>query len=95
MLSLYDPDSVKSSDKGDLDALTVYIDMLLGSGNLTESEKQDLEYVRDTVGDLLDKIASTAEEITAVTEAVNGYDTDSVKSSDKDDIKALPTKAIL
>ena len=47
------------------------------------------QYVKDNAESLVDIIEATEEEIKDVTDLVNGYDRDSVKSNDKEAIQSL------
>ena len=83
----FDPDSVKSSDKEAIEEFIEHIEELLGGGNLTETEKENLETVKGTAEDLLEKIDEIEQEISGVTDSIGSFDPDSVKSSDKEAIE--------
>ena len=85
----YEKDTVKSSDRGDIESLIQRIDSLLDGKNLTDSEREELKQARESAEGLLEQITATANEIAAVTDAVDSYEKDTVKSSDKDDIESL------
>ena len=85
----YDIDTVTSDDKADIEQLIADIDALLNGDNLTEAEREALEALKETAKSLLDRIAEVAAEIDRITEAVNGYDIDTVTSDDKADIEQL------
>ena len=85
----YEKDTVKSSDRGDIESLIQRIDSLLDGENLTDSEREELKQARESAEGLLEQITATANEIAAVTDAVDSYEKDTVKSSDKDDIESL------
>ena len=85
----YEKDTVKSSDRGDIESLIQRIDSLLDGKNLTDSEREALDQARESAEGLLEQITATANEIAAVTDAVDSYEKDTVKSSDKDDIESL------
>ena len=57
--------------------------------NATEEEKTALQDILDNCDILLGKIGEVKQEISDVTSGADGYDADSVKSSDKDDMEAL------
>ena len=85
----YEKDTVKSSDRGDIESLIQRIDSLLDGKNLTDSEREALDQARESAEGLLEQITATANEIAAVTDAVDSYEKDTVKSSDKGDIESL------
>ena len=85
----YDIDTVTSDDKADIEQLIADIDALLNGDNLTDAEREALEVLKETAKSLLDRIAEVAAEIDRITEAVNGYDIDTVTSDDKADIEQL------
>ena len=85
----YDADSVKSSDKADIETLVERIDELLDGGNLTETERQGLETIKDTAETLLDKINETAEAgDTENIQNVKDVTPDNVKPEDKGNLEA-------
>ncbi len=92
----YDEESVKSTDKADLEKLIEDIKALTDATNITKEERTKLGELNEKIDTLIKKIEDTAKEIERIEEAVNGYDEESVKSSDeeaieqlKEDIKAL------
>ena len=85
----YEKDTVKSSDRGDIESLIQRIDSLLDGKNLTDSEREELKQARESAEGLLEQITATANEIAAVTDAVDSYEKDTVKSSDEGDIESL------
>ena len=85
----YKEDTVKSSDEDNIESLIQHIDSLLDGENLTDSEREELKQARESAEGLLEQITATANEIAAVTDAVDSYEKDTVKSSDKDDIESL------
>ena len=85
----YEKDTVKSSDKDDIESLIQRIDSLLAGENLTDSEREELKQARESAEGLLEQITATANEIAAVTDAVDSYEKDTVKSSDEGDIESL------
>ena len=85
----YDIDKVTSDDKAAIEQLIADIDTLLDGDNLTDAEREALEALKETAKSLLDRIAEVAAEVTRITEAVNGYDIDTVTSDDKADIEQL------
>ncbi|RZT00593.1 X2-like carbohydrate binding domain-containing protein [Cuneatibacter caecimuris] len=85
----YDPQTVNSSDKENIESLVSRIDSLLMSGNLTEGERSLLDAVREAAAGLLDNIAETTAEYERVNDASEQYSPDTVKSSDKEEIEKL------
>ena len=92
----YDETTVKSTDKADLEKLIEDIKALTDETNITDDERTALETLDATADALIKKIDDTAAEIERIDDAVNGYDEETVKSSDVqdlgkliDDIKAL------
>ncbi|MBO5409748.1 MAG: hypothetical protein J6A60_00640, partial [Clostridia bacterium] len=85
----YDEETVKSSDKADIEQLKKDIRALTDGDNITEEERAALEANGKTTDELLEKIAETAAEISAAEKAVNAYDEDKVKTTDKADLAAL------
>ena len=81
-------DNVTSDNKGTItDVQTTVGDV--DTANATEEETAALQEIKEECNGLLEKIDKVAQEIADVTEGVNRYDEDSVKSSDKADIEAL------
>ncbi len=85
----YDEESVKSSDKADLEQLIEDIKALTDATNITEDERTKLGELDATVDSLINKIDETANEIERIENAVNGYDEETVKSSDEEAINQL------
>lgn len=95
-VNTYDEESVKSTDKADLEQLVEDIKALTDATNITEEERAELGELDAKLDALIKKIDDTKAEIDRINEAINGYDEESVKSSDeaaieqlKEDIKAL------
>ena len=88
-VSSYDEDTVKSSDSEDLAQLKADAQALIDSANTSENEKNALEEMIGMIEVLEDKIAETAEEIERIENAVNGYDVETVKSSDAEALEQL------
>lgn len=88
-IGVYDTDSVKSLDKEAIEELVERIDSLLNGGNLTDDEKQNLETVKGTAKDLLEKISETAKAgNTENIQNVQDVASDNVKPEDKEDLEA-------
>ena len=92
----YDEATVTSADKEAVEQLIADIKALTDGDNITDAEREQLVADDETLDALLAKINATAEEIARIEEAVNGYDEETVKSTDKanleqlkEDIKAL------
>ena len=85
----YDIDTVTSADKADIEKLIADIKALTDGNNITDAERAQLVANDETLDELLAKINATADEIARIEEAVNAYDEDTVKSSDKADIEQL------
>lgn len=85
----YDPATVTSADKEAIEQLIADIKALTDGDNITESEREQLVADDETLDALLAKINATAEEIARIEEAVNGYDEETVKSTDKADLEQL------
>ena len=85
----YDIDTVTSADKADIEQLIADIKVLTDGDNITDEERAQLVANDETLGALLAKINATADEIARIEEAVNGYDEETVKSTDKADIEKL------
>ena len=85
----YDLATVTSDDKADLEQLLADINKQLESTNLTEEEITELNGEKKAVEDLLTKIKGTDELIDKLTEDVDGYSDDTVKSTDKDAIEQI------
>ena len=85
----YDESTVKSSDGEDLATLKEDIQALIDSTNTTENEKTALEAMIAEIEGLEAKVEETANEIERIENAVNGYDSETVKSSDEEAINQL------
>ena len=85
----YDLASVTSDDKADLEQLLADINEQLQSTNLTDEEISELNGDKKAVEDLLTKIKGTDELIDKLTEDMDGYSEDTVKSTDKDAIEQI------
>lgn len=85
----YDIDKVKSDDRQDIQDFVDRIDILLETDNVTDTEKSALEEVKATANDLIGRIDDTASDKKDLTDAVNGYDKDTVTSDDKKGIEDL------
>ncbi len=95
-VNVYDEETVKSTDKADLEQLVEDIKALTDATNITEDERTALETLDEKADALIKKIDDTAAEIERIDEAVNGYDKETVTSDDVpelgkliEDIKAL------
>ena len=95
-VNAYNIDTVKSSDKADIENLIARIKKLTDGDNITSDERTNLNELDSTLDSLLAKIDDTTAEIERIDEAVNGYDKETVTSDDVpelgkliDDIKAL------
>ncbi|MBR3818920.1 MAG: hypothetical protein IKJ41_07195 [Clostridia bacterium] len=85
----YDIDTVTSADKADIEKLLADIKALTDGDNITDAEREQLNGNEATLNALLDKIGATADEIARIETVVNGYDEESVKSTDKADLEQL------
>ena len=82
-------ESVKSSDKADIEQLIADIKALLDTQNITADERALLEIADETCTKLIEKIDETVAEINRINDATNAYDIDTVTSADKADIEKL------
>ncbi len=82
-------ESVKSSDKADIQQLIADIKALLDTQNITADERALLECADETCDKLIAKIDETVAEINRINDATNSYDIDTVTSADKADIEKL------
>ena len=82
-------ESVKSSDKADIEKLIADIRTLLDGQNITADERTLLETADETCDKLIAKIDETVAEISRIDEATNAYDIETVTSADKADIEKL------
>lgn len=83
----YDEDSVKSSDKADIEALIDRIDKLLDGNNLTQAEREQLEALKDKAEGLLERIDEA-------TQAANTEDIQSVQDIDPEQAKPKDKEAL-
>lgn len=88
----FDKDTITSSDKIKVDDLLNRIDEILSGNNLTDEEKENLNYVKEDCIDLLDKINSVIKDITDLTNSVNSFDENTVTSADKENINKILNK---
>ncbi len=88
-VNTYSIDTVKSSDKADLEQLIDDIKALTDATNITDDERTKLGELDATLDALIKKIDDTAAEIARIDEAVNAYDEETVKSSDEEAINKL------
>ncbi len=88
-VNAYNIDTVKSSDKTDIEKLIARIRKLTDGDNITADERNQLNNNEATLNALLAKINATADEIARIEEAVNSYDEATVKSTDKADLEQL------
>ena len=84
----YSIETVKSTDKADIEALLNDTVKLLDGDNLTESERDEVEDIKAALEALLGKLSSVkdAAEDPDITD-VSGITKDTVKSEDKDDLE--------
>ena len=85
----YDEETVKSSDKANLEQLKADIKALTDGQNITDGEREKLAELDAKLDDLLKKIADTQAEIDELGKNVDSYTEDSVKSSDSDELAQL------
>ena len=85
----YDLATVTSDDKADLEQLLADINKQLQSTNLTDEEISELNGEKKAVEDLLTKIKGTDELIDKLSEDMDGYSEETVKSTDKDAIEQI------
>ena len=79
----YDEETVKSSDKADLEQLKEDIQALIDSTNTTENEKTALVEMLEKVNALLDKISETEEKLEEIKGIENNFNPENVSSDDK------------
>ncbi len=87
----YNENTVKSSDKEDLELLKADIKKLTDGQNITAEERAKLENLDATADALLAKIAETTAKYDRVIAAANSYDEATVTSTDMDDLTQLDT----
>ena len=85
----YGEDSVKSTDKADLEQLKADIKALTDSQNITDGEREKLAELDAKLDALLKKIADTKAEIDELGNNVDSYTEETVKSSDSEDLAQL------
>lgn len=88
-VNAYNIDTVKSSDKADIENLIARIKKLTDGDNITDDERAKLNELDSILDALLEKINATTDEIERIDDAVNGYDETTVKSTDKADLEKL------
>lgn len=90
-LAKYDINTVTSDDAADLESLYNTVAQFYHDyfDNLTEEQTKELDHILSGISALQKKISDVAKEITRITNAVNGYDKATVKSSDKADLEQL------
>ena len=82
-------DNIKSADGDTVQSVIDNVAELLTDPDITDSEKAELEQIKETAETLKDKIGSTTAENTDITNKVGEYKPESVKSDDTQDIKDL------
>ena len=82
-VNAYSIDTVKSSDKADLEQLKEDIQALIDSTNTTENEKTALVEMLEKVNALLDKISETEEKLEEIKGIENNFNPENVSSDDK------------
>ena len=85
----YALETVKSSDKDEIEQLIKDIDALLATDNLTDAERTALEGEKTKCENLLAKIEGTDALVDKLIEDVGAYDEDTVKSTDKAALERL------
>lgn len=88
----YSENTVKSSDKADIESLSKKIDELLATKNLTDAERKALEALKTKCGALLAKIADVQKTIAELTDEAGKYSSENVKTSDQAALEALVKK---
>ena len=88
----YDPATVTSADKSDIEALIAAIKILTDGDNITAEEETQLEGNKATLEAFLAIIKAVADEIEKIEDAVNSYDEKSVKSTDKEALEQLKAR---
>ena len=82
-------ESVKSSDKADIQQLIEDIKALLDTQNITADERTILETADETCDKLIAKIDETVAEVERVDNETNAYDIETVTAEDKENIENL------
>lgn len=85
----YRIDSVKSTDRENIEALKNEIEALKATGNVTEEEKAALDELLSEADVLTDRIDETEEKLEEITDFKNSYDIENVTSDDKAAIDAV------
>ena len=85
----YGEDSVKSTDKADLEQLKADIKALTDGQNITDGEREKLAELDAKLDALLKKIADTQAEIDELGKNADSYAEETVKSSDSEDLAQL------
>jgi len=80
-------ETVKSTDKENLEQLAKDIEELLDTDNLTEDEREALETVQEQVEGMIDTIEDTAEDSKAAAETIDAHDPATVTSDDKGELE--------
>ena len=83
----YDENSVKSTDKEDLEQLKADIQALIDSENTTENEKTALEDMIKNIDGLEDKIEEIENQLEEIKGVENNFNPEKVTSDDKADIE--------
>ena len=82
-------ESVKSTDKADIEQLIEDIAVLLATQNITPDERALLEIADETCNKLIAKIDETIAEVERVDNETNAYDIETVTAEDKENIENL------
>lgn len=82
-------ESVKSTDKADIEQLIEDIAVLLATQNLTDEERTLLENEDETCNKLIAKIDETIAEVERIDNETNAYDIETVTAEDKENIEQL------
>ena len=82
-------ESVKSTDKADIEQLIEDIAVLLATQNLTDEERAILENADETCDKLVAKIDETIAEVERIDNETNAYDIETVTAEDKENIEQL------
>ena len=82
-------ESVKSTDKADIEKLIEDISVLLATQNITADERALLVGADETCNNLIAKIDETVEEINRIDAETNAYDNATVTAEDKENIEQL------
>ena len=82
-------ESVKSTDKADIQQLIEDIKALLDTQNITADERTILETADETCDKLIAKIDETVAEVERIDNETNAYDIETVTAEDKENIEQL------